>query len=193
MKFHKSKFIYSIVCALFLNAILVQATELKKSDYIKKSNEMGVILIDVNWGRQWNCGGYENAQLESLRFENVSLEGEAHNKYTEIKLESPSRLFVKNHFLNYGFIVKPGKYAFTEWSIKDAKSVQDVGYLKASHDEMVDGEIYHGGTFEVGANEIIYIGNMFLDCLQSPIPWRYYTEGKANFKSHIKQGAVPDN
>jgi len=187
MQLKFSKMIISTICSLCIFTVYSEAVELKKNDYVKKSNEMGVVLVDVNWGRQWGCGKFENAQLASLKFEQVPLDDEEHDKYSEIKLESPSRLFVKKHFLSHGFMVKPGKYAFTEWSVKVAKSVREVGYFNAGRDKLVDGNNYPGGTFEVGANEIIYIGNIFLDCLQTPIPWRYYTEGKEKFLQHVEQ------
>lgn len=147
---------------------------------------MGVVLADVNWGRQWKCGSFENAQLENLKFERIPLD-KKHDKYSQIILESPSRLFVDNKFIGYGFMVKPGRYALTGWSVKAAKSVHDVGYFNASRDQLVKGDDYPGGSFEVGANEIIYIGNIFLDCLQTPMPWRYYTEGKENFHKQAEQ------
>ena len=43
------------------------------------------------------------------------------------------------------------------------------------------------GTFRVGAGEIVYIGNFFLDCYKAPQLWRYYTEGMDNFKTHVAQ------
>ncbi|EAU54850.1 hypothetical protein [Mariprofundus ferrooxydans] len=181
-----SKVIVPVVCSLCVSAACSGAAELKKNDYLKKSNEMGVVLLDVNWGRRWGCGSFENAQLASLKFEKVPV-GEQQGKYSKIFLESPSRLFVDNKFLSYGFMVKPGKYAFTGWSVKAARSVRDVGYFRAGRDKLVNGGSYPGGTFEVAANEVIYIGNMFLDCLQTPIPWRYYTEGKDNFLRHEEQ------
>lgn len=28
----------------------------------------GIVVVQANWGRQWPCAGYENAQLVSLEF-----------------------------------------------------------------------------------------------------------------------------
>jgi len=182
-----SKIIIPAVCTLLLSTTYSGASELNKSHFVKKSTEMGVVLVDVNWGRQWGCAKYENAQLESLQFENVSSGDDEHSEYTQIKLESPSRIFVDKRFINYGFIVEPGKYAFTEWVMKVAKSVRDVSYRKAGREQLVNGNEYHGGTFDVGAGEIVYIGNMFLDCYYSPVPWRYYVEGKKNYETQVKQ------
>ena len=187
MKLKFSPGLAFIVCLTFFFVADSESAELKKYDYVKHSDEMGVIIVDVNWGRQWGCGKFENAQLERLKFEKFPLDDKGHDKYSEIQLESPSRLFVKNQFHSYGFLVNPGKYAFTEWSVKVAKSTREVGYFNAGRDKLVDGSNYPGGTFEVSANEIVYIGSIFLDCLQTPIPWRYYADGKDAFLRHIEE------
>jgi hypothetical protein len=163
------------------------AAKLKKRDFVKLADQMGVVLLDVNWGRKWACGDYENAQLVSLRFEKTSRRPDEHDKYTEIVLKTPSRLFVNPVFLNYGFLVEPGTYAFTGWSVKVAKSATDVGLIKATRKELVEGGEFYGGTFSVGASEVIYVGNFHLDCYYSPIPWRYYTADKNDFADHIDQ------
>lgn len=173
--------------SLLLNHAVTAAEELRERRYEQLAAEMGVVLMDVNWGRRWNCAGYENAQLVSLGFENISRESGDSDKFTEIRLQSPSRLFVKPVFLNYGFLVERGTYAFTQWSVKTAKTATDVGYRKAGRKELVEDGVYHGGTFTVGAGEVIYIGNFYLDCYYSPIPWRFYTEGAGDFAAHVRQ------
>jgi len=177
--------VFLVGCALIPAFADAHGAKLEKRDYSRLSDEMGVVLLDVNWGRQWNCAGNENAQLVSLRFENVSRKPGEHSKYTEISLKTPARLFVNSVFLNYGFLIEPGTYAFTEWSVKVAKSVNDIVFMRASREDLVEGDVYHGGSFTLEAGEAIYIGNFFLDCYHSPIPWRYYSEGKDSFDRHI--------
>lgn len=173
--------------SLFLLHAVAAAEKLRESSYEQLAADMGVVLLDVNWGRRWNCAGYENAQLVSLVFENISHESGDSDKFTEIRLQSPSRLLVKPVFLNYGFLVQPGTYAFTRWSVKTAKTSTDLGYRTASRNELVEDKLYHGGTFTVGAGEVIYIGNFYLDCYYSPIPWRFYTAGASDFAAHVRQ------
>lgn len=173
--------------SLFLLPAAAAAEKLQERSYEQLAAEMGVVLLDVNWGRRWECAGYENAQLVRLNFESTSRQSGDGDRYTVIRLQSPSRLFVDSAFLNYGFLVEPGTYALTEWSVKTAKSASDVGYKKAGRQELVDDGVYHGGTFTVGAGEVIYIGNFYLDCYYSPIPWRFYTEGASNFDAHVRQ------
>ena len=44
-----------------------------------------------------------------------------------------------------------------------------------------------GGTFEVKAGEIVYIGDFGLDCAgDQPIPWRYYIQ-KEDFGRYVAQ------
>ena len=176
------KFILLTTAGLLFSSS-VESAKLTKRAYKKNIEQSGVVLLDVNWGRRWNCGGYENAQLISIRLENISAENSQSSKYSGITVKTPSRTFVNSEFLNYGFIVKPGKYALIEWSIKVSKSMTDVGNLKAGEKELVVGEKYLGGTFDLGQGEVIYIGNFFLDCLQSPIPWRFYTTTE-NYEKH---------
>ncbi len=187
MNIIRKAIVYVVGCVLTLSLAQVHAAKLKKREYVELSDQMGVVLLDVNWGRQWNCADYENAQLLSLRFENILRKPDEHDRYTEIFLKTPSRLSVNPTFINYGFLVEAGTYAFTEWSIKAAKSVKDIRHIEAGRKDLVEGSVFHGGSFTIAAREVIYIGNFYLDCYHSPIPWRYYTEGKGNFDSHIRQ------
>lgn len=185
------KFLVASRVALFwlaspLACSTATAAELDKRGYQRHADTMGVILLDVNWGRQWLCGGYENAQLMSLGFERVPVE-EGASEHASFELTTPSRAFAKSEFRNHGFLVEPGTYAFSSWSLKVARSVRDVGYLGRSRADMITGDNYLGGTVEVAAGEVIYIGNFFLDCLEQPIPWRYYTEGEAERAAHMAE------
>jgi len=173
-----------ILATLLLTvANLTEAAKLKQRAYSKHSETMGVILMHVNWGRQWSCANYQNAQLVSLQFEKTPLVQQGKNKNAEIQLKTPSRLLSNPVDLPYGFLVDPGTYAFTNWSIKVAHSTKKVGYLKASRKELVDDTTYLGGTVSVEAGEVIYIGHFDLDCAYSPVPWRYYAEGKESFEN----------
>ncbi|MDH5694590.1 MAG: hypothetical protein OEZ47_15945 [Gammaproteobacteria bacterium] len=162
----------------------VSAAQLNEKNYTSERESKGVVLVGVNWGRQWNCGKYENAQLRKLVFSLLDSSGTVSND-SIVSLESPDMLNVKAKFLDYGFLVEPGLYAFSEFSVKVAKSVNDVGYIKADSTKLVNGEKV-GGKFEVKAGEIAYIGHFFLDCLGDPIPWRYYPEGKEAFEGYSK-------
>ena len=172
---------------LLLPCVNATGEELTAKNYENNKNTMGVVLVAVNWGRQWQCGKYENAQLESLEFERLADNDKAKHQPSVLALKSPSRIFVKPEFKNYGFLIEPGQYALADFSVKVAKSVRDVGYINARKEELVKNGVAEGGSFAVGAGEVVYIGNFFLDCYQEPMPWRYYSQGKDGFGKHVAE------
>jgi len=166
-----------ITCICIYNSS-VQATELTADTYANQKTTKGVVLVAANWGRQWQCGEYENAQLVNLEFTNIK-------NNEKLALDTPTKLSANPEFINYGYIVKPGTYAISAFSVKVAKSVTDVGYIKADKDKLIADGVPNGGTFTVKAGEVSYIGHFFIDCYKEPIPWRYYPEGKEAFNSYV--------
>ena len=175
-----NSFKLKLIIATIFTVISMQllAEELSADNYAKSNASKGVVLVAANWGRQWKCGEYENAQLVKLEFTN--LENEA-----TLKLETPSKLNVNPEFINYGYLVEPGTYAISSFSVKVAKSTSDVGYFSADKNKLIPDNTPKGGTFNVGAGEVAYIGHFFLDCYKEPIPWRYYPEGKEAFNAYV--------
>lgn len=45
-----------------------------EDSYLNNKATNGVVLMDVNWGRRWSCGGYEYAQLISLAFDKLPID-----------------------------------------------------------------------------------------------------------------------
>ncbi len=158
------------------------SAKLKKKDYIQSQAEKAVVLFDVSWGRKWACGQFHNAQLTHLAFEKTGVKETDHTKYSKINIETPSKAFAKPKFINYGFLVEPGEYIFSGWSVKAAKSTTDVGYFKADKNDLTSEDGVFAGSFNVKKGETIFIGLFFLDCYESPIPWRYYPDGKESFE-----------
>jgi hypothetical protein len=158
----------------------------------KKTYEAGiatnaVVVFDVNWGRHWNCGGYENAELMKLEFDRVTGEPKAPNGKADFIVEGPSRLTRTLRFLNYAFILPPGEYVLSGVSIKVARSMRDVGYLNTKQSDLIREGKPEGGSFTVAAGEIVFIGNFFLDCQPEPILWRYYPENKVDFQNQVAE------
>ncbi len=156
----------------------IQATELSADAFANHKATKSIVLVAANWGRQWQCGAYENAQLVNLEFLNLQND-------EKLTLDTPSKLSVKPEFINYGYIVDPGTYAISAFSVKVAKSVTDVGYIKADKNKLITDGVPNGGTFTVKAGEVSYIGHFFIDCYKEPIPWRFYPEGKEAFNSYV--------
>ena len=147
----------------------------------------GVVLLDIYWNRAWRCGRFENAQLRSLSFERAPLAPPAEPVTPALAFENPSRLAPPRRFTPYAVIVEPGEYHLTGFEVGFARSVSDVGVHAARRaDSIADGRSTLG-SFSVAPGEVVYIGNFAVDCYQDPIPWRYYTQGKADFADHLAQ------
>lgn len=151
------------------------------------SSSMGVVLLDVNWGRRWNCGGFENAELRRLSFDRVPPLKSGDEAPADFALEQPSSLLATPTFSNYALIVEPGQYVLSGFEMKVARSVSNVLIWTAKRNELIKNGTPQGGSFTVGAGEVVYIGNFWLDCFGSPQPWRYYTENAEDFKKHVAQ------
>lgn len=171
-----------IACNIFSGTALSE--KLDQEIYSKFKDEKGTVLVAVNWGRLWGCGKFENAQLEKLGFESGKATIDSESPGSEILLESPSRVFVDNKFVDYGFIVEPGEYYLSEFSVKVAKSSSDVGYHAAGKDDLVKNGKPEGGMFTVNTGETVYIGHFFLDCYYEPVPWRFYPDGRDAFEEY---------
>lgn len=180
-----------ILLMLSLIATAVAAEPVVVREVTRKAYQAGiadnaVVVFDVNWGRRWNCGGYENAELMRIEFDRITGESKAPGAKADFVVTGPWRLIRERRFLNYAFILPPGTYALSGFSIKVASSITEVGYLNANRSELIKNGVPEGGTFTVAAGEIVFIGNFFLDCQTGPILWRYYTEGE-NFQNHVAE------
>ena len=145
--------------------------------------DRGAVIVQTNWGRQWPCAGFENAQLVSLTFtESAPPAGE---RPAELRLETPGLLRVDDRFLPNVLLVRPGTYVLSAYEIKAARSVRDVGRLSAGSEDFARAGVTPG-QFRVGAGEIVYIGSFGLDCAQEPIPWRYYLSDAAAFDEAVE-------
>jgi hypothetical protein len=89
-------------------------------------------------------------------------------------------------FVNYAFLVEPGEYLLSAFSVRVAKSVSKVGYSKAERGELVSAGTSKGGSFTVSVGEIVYIGHFALDCFQNPMPWRFYLDSQNDFASYLR-------
>jgi hypothetical protein len=155
--------------------------------YAKSKEIKGVVIFAVNWGRRWNCGSFENAEIMSLGFDQLPLKSSINNTPSEIFLDGPPRLTKKPMFIDYALLLEPGEYALTSFDIKAARSVSDVGRFVATRSNLIKDGKPNAGFFQVKAGEIVYIGNFYLDCNQDPIIWRYYTEGRDAFLKHMSE------
>ena len=148
----------------------------------KHRDSKGVLLLHVNWGRQWNCHGYENAQLQKLAFQLMPA-GEG-TSAEEISLDIPSRLFAKSTFQRYALLVSPGEYALSGFRLKLAGSASGLRIYEADAAHLIEGGKPKGGSFRITPGEIVYIGHFGVDCDGEPSPWRFYIEDPADFSRY---------
>lgn len=169
---------------LFASDAFAGYDKLTRGNYEEYKNEKAVILYGVNWGRQWGCAGFDNAQLQNLTFSRIDSASGDHGG-ENIVLNTPAKLFAKNVSESYVIIVEPGEYALTGFDIKVARSQSDVSHIKAKNMDLFENGKPASGSFKVDAGEIVYIGDFGLDCAGGePIPWRYYIQ-KEDFDSYV--------
>lgn len=162
------------------------STAFTKEGYVAAGENKGVVLIAVNWARRWKCGGFENAQLQSLAFDLVTKSGKGKSDEPDIAIEPSSTLFVKPFFANYAFIVEPGEYQLSAFKLKAAKSIANISYMIGDRSTLLVGGKSKAGSFTVAAGEIVYIGHFAVDCGGEPTPWRFYPEDRLGFDQYLK-------
>lgn len=173
-----------VICSAAGSTELEEATAEK---YSAEAGSKGLVLFDIYWNRVWKCGGFQNAQLRSLGFDRTPLKSDAADSPGLLMLTNPSELAPPRNFVQYAMLLEPGEYQLTSFAVKVAKSTTDVGTLTATRAQLVQDGASKAGSFTVAAGEVVFIGNFAIDCLQQPIPWRYFTEGKKNFEEHLQQ------
>jgi len=158
--------------------------ELTENLYARFEGQQAVLLVHVNWGRYWGCGDYENAQLQKLTFSRRSgVNGRATTR--SFTLVPSTTLFVHDEFIQYAYLIEPGTYALTGYDVRVARSTSEVGHYVSGKTLDSNGGKPSGGRFTANPGEAVYIGHFGLDCVQQPIPWRYYVEGQANFDRYV--------
>jgi hypothetical protein len=176
------KFLRYVVAILGWLPTLVIAAEPVVLSADTYKDDLGVLIIQVNWGRTWKCGQFENAQLQALTFTKSPVDAP---EPVSLDVETPSKLFVDNNFLPYAFVIPPGEYVLTGFDVKVARSVSDVAHITGSKDNLIKDGKPLGGTFTVNPGEIVYVGHFGLDCGAEPFLWRNYIEGREDFERYV--------
>ena len=172
---------YGIAILGALPTLVAAAEPVSLSDSTYKA-DLGVVIIQVNWGRSWKCGQFENAQLQALTFTKSPIDTP---ESISLELVTPSKLFVDNKFLPYAFVIQPGEYVLTTFDVKVARSVSDVAHINGSKDNLIKEGKPIGGTFTVNPGEVVYVGHFGLDCGAEPFLWRTYIDGREDFERYI--------
>jgi len=172
---------YAIAILGALPTLVVAAEPVSLSADTYKA-DLGVLIIQVDWGRTWKCGQFENAQLQALTFTKSPIDTP---EPVSLDLEPPSKLFVDNKFLPYAFVIQPGEYTLTAFDVKIARSGTDVAHIKESKDNLIKDGKPVGGTFTVNLGEIVYVGHFGLDCGAEPFLWRSYIQSREDFEKYV--------
>ncbi|WP_341237056.1 hypothetical protein [uncultured Limnobacter sp.] len=177
-----SKYLPHLVITAGLLPLIATAAEPVKLTEDTYKADLGMIVVQVNWGRAWKCGQFENAQLQALTFTKSPIDNETSSA---LALETPSKLSADNQFLPYTFVIEPGEYALTAFDVKVARSITEVAHIKGSTDDLIEDGKPIGGSFTVGPGEVVYIGHFGLDCGAEPFLWRNYIEGRKDFERYV--------
>ena len=175
--------------SLLLSAILAvnaatagDAKTLNATRYANAVGQLGVIILEVNWGRQWNCDVYENVQIQKLEFSSFPA---SENARHEIRLRTPSKLTSDDAYVPIAMLVEPETYAITGFDIKTARSATDIAHVVGTTAELIQDGAPVGGTFTIKAGEITYLGHFSLDCDEGIIPWRYFLSDRSEFQRYV--------
>mgnify|MGYP001821101007 CR=1 FL=1 len=170
--FMRAQFLVSIVFILAGGSGYAEApVEISEAALEASGGKHGVVLLSVNWGRQWGCAGLDNAQLQALTFTRRP-DGPT------LDFTMKSKLFAKDGHGNVAVLIEPGTWDLTGFDVKVAESMRKVGHITKSDETS-------GGSFEVAAGEFVYIGHFSLDCSQEASPWRYYIVPGSEFEGYV--------
>jgi hypothetical protein len=158
-----------------------------RDTYAGKHTSEAVVLMDVNWGRKWNCGGFDNAQLIGIAFDLQPMPSLDASAAPSLVILNPGRLTASPVFRHYAFVLRPGVYALSAASIKLTRSASKVYFSDAQRSGLYKDRQPIGGTFTVQPGETVFIGNFYLDCTYAPTLWRYYPKTKAHFAHQLAE------
>jgi hypothetical protein len=157
---------------------------LSEDAFRQSGSSKGTVILQVNWGRYWKCGPYENAQLQRLAFRRVAGDGDAPSR-EDWELSPFSTLMTKPLFEPYAVLLEPGQYALSGFKFKVASSRSKIQVADVDSSKLiVDGKPL-GGSFTVSAGEVVYVGHFGVDCHGEPTPWRFYVDGKEEFDRYV--------
>jgi len=178
-----------INCAVFFGLIPVCSPAqdaLTERSFAAEGSTSGIVILEVNWGRHWKCGPFENAQLQRLAFRRLGA-GDDGKVAPEWNLEPGSTLLAQSKFTPYVVLLEPGEYALSGFRLKVASSVSDVRVANVDSATLIADGQPAGGSFSVASGEIVYVGHFTVDCNGEPTLWRFYIDGQREFDSFVEE------
>ena len=189
-----SRFRYILVIAVMLltagiacSATADDAVKLSKRNYQKYSDQRAVLLINVYWTRAWGCHDNNYAQLTNLTFRKI--DSDSHWVKDGARIELKGGGLLSSVAKDYQLMVPPGIYALAGYRMRLSREFLDTVVQNATEEHLTKGGVAIGGQFEVGAGEVVYVGDFYLDCTQEPILWRYYLTPTDGFRDYMDEMA----
>ena len=180
---HPLRVALSALLAIVPTVVSAQVALTKRS-YQELNSSKGLVILHVNWGRYWNCGGHENAQLQRLSFRRIDASADVSHEKDWV-LAPASTLLTRPHFDPYAVYLDPGEYALSGFRFKIANSVTDIQVAEPGPADLIVEGKPMAGSFTVGAGEAVYIGHFGVDCNGEPTPWRYHLDGSKEFAGYV--------
>ena len=164
-----------ISCASF-GPVAVEATA---ENYSKTASGKGLVIFAVNWGPRWGCGSYQDAAVTSFGFDRFPSDITGNDTPPQFSIGKSDVPTTKQEFVSYAYLVEPGEYALSRFEIAAARSPSEVVDFIAQRSDLIQKGKAIGGSFDVHADEMVYIGHFFVGCQKQPTLWRYYMEDKS--------------
>jgi hypothetical protein len=151
----------------------------------EKDAAKGLVVLSALWGRAWECAQFESGQLRSFGFDRLPSRTTADGAAADVAIQGTTD-YGGGPARNYVLAVDPGEYGLAMFAIQVASSGTDVKTVTVGRTMLFSEGQPLGGTFNVHAGELVYIGHFGLDCSKEPTIWRYSAEGREGF-AHYKQ------
>ena len=155
------------------------------ASYARLRDAKGVVLVSANWSARRNCGTHATAQLLRLGFDLAGAPKASVDAPADLTMEDGAFVPGGSAFVDYAFIVAPGEYVMSGFTIRVAQSANELGFVVGRRATLIDQGASTGGRFRVGRGEVVYIGHFGIDCVDEPIPWRFYRENRASFDLNL--------
>ncbi len=151
----------------------------------EKDTTKGLVVLSALWGRAWQCSQFESGQLRSFGFDRLPSQTTADDATADVVIQGTAD-YGGGPARNYVLALDPGEYGLATFAIEVAASVTDVKTVSVGRTKLFPGGQPLGGTFNVHAGELVYIGHFGMDCFKEPTIWRYSAKGREGF-THYKQ------
>jgi|CXWL01.1.fsa_nt_gi hypothetical protein len=148
-------------------------------EFLQHKGTKGLVLLSVNWNSRASCGGFEDARLASFSFD-LGADARGDDAAGDLVVDG-----ARAGTVDYVHSAAPGRYALSGFDIRVSKAERDSGGFKARRSRLIANGIPAGGSFEVRAGEMVYVGHFSVECRKQPTLWRTFPDGPAEFQEYL--------